>query len=463
MGSTSSQFVTWEQLDAVPEYAGDNVHDKIDWIVRNAERSGQMYTSLSRGGDKRSDVKMGRVVGQNNFTGNYLVDNNRQINTVRKTENHLQKDESVSLGRDNRNVIVLGPGSGRVVTFIPKSKTSNKANPDDLDICNTPSGGSPSNSEPPKEPEGPENPKPPAEPEPPAPEDPEEPDTPPSPSEGCYPESDCQWYNAPSGNPLNCPSGTTYKGFAELPGIGNFMVLCCGEERPAGDGCPDDPVAYGWQCVNGTCEQLPAGLYATKAECETNCNQEPCGNAWASEGGTCTFVGCGQGEYGTEDECIADQEFEFGFVEITGTANRNTFFRWNFGGLFPEWVAAQEIYLNDLNAYGHKNAQACITEPDEEEGGGRDLYSVETATFTWSVSFTGKLLKIPPATTTASGSSTVRPIVYYEDSGGNLQSTTGNSNMNGRSNNHTAWMCGSAIDSIQIDGAPQDLNKFYGN
>lgn len=96
-------------------------------------------------------------------------------------------------------------------------------------------------------------------------------DTPP---EGCGgAEDDCQWYNVSSSDDP-CPNGTSSKGFANL-GDGEKMKLCCGDNRPPGDGCPNDPTEAGWECVDGECNLIPGGgIYATISECEENCGSQ---------------------------------------------------------------------------------------------------------------------------------------------------------------------------------------------
>jgi hypothetical protein len=252
-------------------------------------------------------VQNGYTIGQNNRNGNIIAksDNGETVEFAKPPNvNTVVSRGSVSIYHDQSNLgsrVVKGEIGNQIVSDGNPINTRNKQSQSSLDNCDDQGGGS---GQPPNEPEEPEEPEPPPEPNAPEPNDPEEPDEPPEePGEGCSPESDCQWYNSPNGDSSNCPAGTTYKGFAELAG-GKFKVLCCGEERPAGDGCPEDPEIYGWQCINGTCEQLPAGLYATKAECEETCNQDENCLPWACENDTCTNVGCG-GQYSTLEECQA--------------------------------------------------------------------------------------------------------------------------------------------------------------
>jgi hypothetical protein len=132
-------------------------------------------------------------------------------------------------------------------------------------------------------------PRPPEDPEDqeePAPENPEQrpnddpEDDPPSKPFGCNPKDDAQWYNGEG-----CPAGMRSLGFATLSD-GGTKTLCKGANPPPGDGCPETPDEYGWICVrsenNGqlseSCEFVPNGLYATKAECEGACVCSDCGD-----------------------------------------------------------------------------------------------------------------------------------------------------------------------------------------
>lgn len=115
---------------------------------------------------------------------------------------------------------------------------------------------------------------------------------------GCTTTSDCQWYDAISLD-QPCPYGTTKQGATEItPGV--FMILCCGEERPVGDGCPVDSSQLGWTCTNGTCTQTQGGQFATEEEClASGCLKQ----TW-----TCTQNGCvevfdGSGEFDSLEEC----------------------------------------------------------------------------------------------------------------------------------------------------------------
>lgn len=94
-----------------------------------------------------------------------------------------------------------------------------------------------------------------------------------NPPTGCSTDDDCQWYN---GN--DCPTGTSSRGRAELSD-GSEMKLCCGSDRPPGDGCPDDETSAGYECRDNTCVRVPGGgIYATIEDCEdSGCgdNEDP--------------------------------------------------------------------------------------------------------------------------------------------------------------------------------------------
>lgn len=249
-------------------------------------------------------VENGHTIGMNNVTNNPIikVDSGNSVEAPALSQTtSIQSGQKAIVDHDQSNTgsrVVTSRFGGNVRLTSREGSTPNSENESEIDICND-AGTNDGDNEEPEEPEEPEPESPPEEPPPGAPEEP--PETPPSPGEGCRPDDDCQWYNSSGSSSSACPSGTTYKGFAELSD-GSFKVLCCGESRPAGDGCPEE-VAYGWQCINGSCELLPAGLYATQAECEQQCGQdEPCLD-WAIEGGQCTNVGCGNGAYGSQEEC----------------------------------------------------------------------------------------------------------------------------------------------------------------
>jgi hypothetical protein len=241
----------------------------------------------------------GYTVGSNNFTGKPIVrsDGGKNMQVISNGANPVL-GQAVTIQHDQ-----TAPGS-RTLTALFRNElvsstglppTPNRNSAQDIDSCVLP----PSEGEP-EELEEPEEPLPPAEPDDNDDDEDNEDEDPEAPGEGCYPDSDCQWYSASNGDSSNCPAGTSYSGFAELAG-GQFMVLCCGESRPPGDGCPGEPETTGWQCVNGTCEQLPAGLFATKAECEQSCGN---GTPWAVEDCQCTYLGEG-GSFSTLEECQA--------------------------------------------------------------------------------------------------------------------------------------------------------------
>jgi hypothetical protein len=226
-------------------------------------------------------------------------------------------------GNGNRSVrAIITPNNNGLVSSTVEANGSSV--PNETDVCESSTRGSNGprpEPEEPLEPEDPEVPPPPQE----APEREEK--EPPSKPEGCEPTSNQQWYNSADGQ-SGCPTGTDYLGFAQLPD-GSFMVLCEGSDRPPGDGCPTVPDEYGWECVRSTgteglsetCQEVPNGLYATKAECESICLCSDCeegeedpqesvaynftpGDPVNGVPGSCSFEL--NGTYATEDACKAD-------------------------------------------------------------------------------------------------------------------------------------------------------------
>jgi hypothetical protein len=131
-----------------------------------------------------------------------------------------------------------------------------------------------------------------------------------TPPQGCGgSDDDCQWYNVSSSDDP-CPTGTSSRGFAELSD-GNVMKLCCGDNRPTGDGCPNDPTSAGWECRNGGCKQVPGGgIYATLSECQDNCGSDESDNVdpnpiqrYACISGECTQQN--DGPFENIEDCIS--------------------------------------------------------------------------------------------------------------------------------------------------------------
>jgi len=220
-------------------------------------------------------VMLNYVVGQDNLTGKTISSDGSQGLTKGLTDGQPRVLQSVVVSRSkasgNGRRVSMKSSSRKTVTISTSTVlTQGAIGQPEVDLCKS---NSFTNRPPPEDPEDPEPPPPPVPPGPNAPEPPETPDPPPETPEGCSTESDCQWYNSGDGEDTSCPAGTTYKGFAQLNS--GFKVLCCGPDRPVGDGCPEDPSTYGYQCVNGTCEVVPNGLYSTRAECESaGCGQD---------------------------------------------------------------------------------------------------------------------------------------------------------------------------------------------
>ena len=221
-------------------------------------------------------VTVGYIVGQDNLTGKTIAsDGNGTLFKASLSEPPsilnqvtIKRTESTNGSRQ------MTMGSSKKATQGQQvgGLTSGNVGKAEVDICRFPSLTPP----PPEEPDEPEPPPPLPPSDPTNPEEDEEEEEL-EPGEGCTSESDCQWYNSNESDAVSgsgCPAGTQSRGFAQLSD-GSFKVLCCGPDRPAGDGCPDDPTTYGYQCVNGRCELVPNGLYATISECEASgCDQE---------------------------------------------------------------------------------------------------------------------------------------------------------------------------------------------
>lgn len=169
-----------------------------------------------------------------------------------------------------------GERTVRLVAVVPLGQNPSDftaslgANQNINDLCKPASGGGSSSivRRPPDPPEGPDDnqdPNPPIPPEP--PEDEPEDEDPPSRPFGCNPNDNARWYNG------SCPAGMRSLGTATLSD-GSTKSLCTGPNLPPGDGCPETPDTYGWSCVNGVCQQVPNGLYATRSECEGSCQPE---------------------------------------------------------------------------------------------------------------------------------------------------------------------------------------------
>jgi hypothetical protein len=265
---------------------------------------------------------IGYVVGQDNLTGKTIASDGNGSLIKGDLSQSPKVLHRVIVNRNkskdgSRRVSMTG---SRKVTFqtVASLVTQGAVGQSEIDICRSASssgGGAPNPPEDPPEPDPPP-PEPPSGPNQPTP-NPEEDESQP-PGEGCEPESDCQWYNASESGATEgsgCPPGTTSRGFAQLPD-GSYKVLCCGPDRPAGDGCPEDPTTYGYQCVNGTCELVPNGLFASASECESGCNQdEPPGPAMRY---TCAGI-----------QCIADPNGEYGSLEACQDGCKDGTQTWN--------------------------------------------------------------------------------------------------------------------------------------
>lgn len=240
----------------------------------------------------------GYVVGQDNFGGQAIVsDGSTTIKGRADAEPAIHTVAVVTRARSKE-----GARSAVVETKGRKSTISSQSILTQGTTGQATTQSCPGNSSPSPAPE-PGDPEPQPEPQPPSPpgspNDPPEEDEPSSTPVGCDPNDDCQWYNAASGD-APCPAGTTYQGFAELPG-GSFKILCCGPQRPSGDGCPTDPTTFGWSCDNGTCRNVPNGTFATFEECQGTCRA----NTFECANGSCVEVFDGSGSFATLADCEA--------------------------------------------------------------------------------------------------------------------------------------------------------------
>lgn len=232
------------------------------------------------------DIITARIVGNDFSTGETKVkDGSGNIYSVQIGLQNFQATLTRSQGGSAPAVVVgqsviisrsrsqQGEVNVRLLSIVPLSQSPNDAlsafaNQGNVnDLCR-PSGTSTITQRPKDRPEDPQEPEEPAPPIEPSPNEPTPEEDPPSKPFGCDPKDDAQWFNG------GCPPGTNELGFAQLSS-GGTMFLCRGATTPPGDGCPETPDEYGYICVSGNCEYVPFGLYATKAECEANCSNEP--------------------------------------------------------------------------------------------------------------------------------------------------------------------------------------------
>lgn len=266
-----------------------------------------------------NSTTIGYIVGQDNLTGQTLAsDGNGSVLKGQLDEQPKALQQVVvSRNKSSQGSRQVSMSGSRKVSFQVETPrlTQGNVGQAEIDQCKSAGsggGGSPQPPQPPQPPEPPEDPPEPDEPPPAPPGGPNQPEPNPEedesqpPGEGCTPESDCQWYNtneAGATEGSGCPAGTTSRGFAQLA-ENVYKVLCCGPDRPTGDGCPEDPTTYGYQCVNGTCELVPNGLFASASECEQGCNQDE--DPEPAMRYTCAGIQCieaADGEYASLAEC----------------------------------------------------------------------------------------------------------------------------------------------------------------
>jgi len=272
-------------------------------------RGNRVFSSRVRRGKNKDEAIAGVVVGKDNRRNKTRV-------KPRGSNSNISAVNSIDSGVYGRSVVVTRSNSrrgGRSVSVTSVSRISSSE--DDTRLTQsyedtttnitgcTDNDSSNFNQEPPEDP--PEEPAPEEPPAPPSnsPINPEPiPEPEPTPN-GCLPTDEDQWYNATGPGAEFCPAGTTYKGFAEIP-AGVFMVLCGGPGRPAGEGCPEQPIGY--SCVDGSCTEVSGGSFATIEECQSSC--EPLG--YSCSNGECIAVPLSTATYATQAECQANCSIE---------------------------------------------------------------------------------------------------------------------------------------------------------
>lgn len=356
-------------------------------------------------GQQPSDLVDGYVIGQDNTTGQAIVSDGASqlrgevvgdINIYQFAA--FERPESASGGRNGR--VRSLPGDAKIFE-LPAITQQSQPDPE-IDGCEGDETDENQTNENFELDELPEDPAEQGDPgdlaEPPvdvdevASDDPNNPQPDPSEEstlEGCSPEDECQWYYAPSIDAA-CPAGTIKKSGIELS-TGEFMILCCGPDRPVGDGCPDDEV--GWECVDGTCTLVTGGRWATQEECEQNCTSI----TWTCTPDGCVSVTDGSGEFATEAECLqqcsaqgwecvggACQQIEGGrYATRTecensgcgfGTATENIYYCTGFASAVLRWeVDGQTEEIESTNTPIRWNLTGSGTSTIEVDWGGGDI------------------------------------------------------------------------------------------
>lgn len=329
-------------LSTIPHSPGAISQQKVAEARENTKPVEDIITARVVGTKFRSGEAIVRDGGGNNYTvrvGQSALTNNLRRSGGGSTAS-LVVGQSVIIGRSRSQT---GERTVRLLSIIPLGRNPQDAlaSLNDQSLVNAlcePTGNATiiSGGRQPEEPESPEDQEEPAPPTEPNPNEPDSPDDPPSKPFGCSPDDSAQWYNGSS-----CPAGLRSLGFAILPS-GETMTLCTGDPLPPGDGCPEVPDEFGWECIrvdagDGTqsesCQEVPNGLYATKGECEEACLCDDCNEepevplpSYDEEDGVCVpSVG---GAFGSLEDCERDSGlgfFRYGFVVAQNFQEHETF------------------------------------------------------------------------------------------------------------------------------------------
>lgn len=230
--------------------------------------------------NQTEDSYTSQVVGQDNRTGDPIVAESGSSVTQSATSEPNQQvtnGATVSVSRDRSSdrqgsrklsVVIPRPSRGETTATPSQTQPFNDSGDDGCPPNNTifilnrvNNDEDEPTPEPPPElpPEEPTNPD--------KGEQDEETPSDPSVPNGCDSESSSQWYRADT-----CPSGTTNRGSYTDSASQNW-VLCEGNSRPQGDGCPYEYPSLGvsYSCINGQCVLNGLmGQYATFEECESS-------------------------------------------------------------------------------------------------------------------------------------------------------------------------------------------------
>lgn len=271
-------------------------------VAARASKIWQSRSSFSTS-KKQDEALAGTVVGKDNLRNRPKIKLQGSTQTITATRgSEPSYGTSVVINKTNSRIggRRMSVTSSRLIPTSPDTALSQSYEDTETNITgcidNDPSNFNPNPPDPPEPDPDPDDPPP----NPPGnPNDPEAPPEPAPTPNGCSPSDFDQWYNASGPGSENCPAGTTFKGFAEVP-EGTFMVLCGGSSRPPGDGCPEETVGY--SCVNGSCAEVPNGTYSTIEQCQAaDCSESALG--YICNGSSCQQVPLSEATYATLEEC----------------------------------------------------------------------------------------------------------------------------------------------------------------